>query len=216
MRLERRVSSNLDELVEAIAPVEGVVAVILFGSYARGEYDESSDYDLLVIFKDSQTMWKHRRELYEKVGRLRLFVQILTRSQEELATRTEPTFLANIMRDGQALYSRFPFTYKTGEALAERMILITYKLRGLPHREKLKLAYRLFGKGKKKAKATGVLAATEGRHLSPGCLLIPTDRAQQIIQVLNEFGVKHQELPIATLEPKGLIPLSGPLHAKTS
>ncbi len=195
----------MNSLVGAIAPVEGVLAIILFGSYARGEADESSDYDLLVIFKDSQTMWKHRREIFTKVGRLGLFVQILTRTREELSTKTEPTFLASIMRDGQMLYSRFPFTFRAVETLQEEMTLITYTLKGLTHREKLRLAYRLFGKTREEV--SGLLGSAGGRHLSPGCIIVPTDEATKIIQVFEEAGVKIQKLPIVSVEPKDLIPL---------
>ncbi len=207
MRLEPRVSSDLNSLIGAIAPVEGVLAVILFGSYARGEYDESSDYDLLAVFRDSETMWKHRKEIFTKVGRLGLFVQILTRTRDELANETEPTFLASIMRDGQILYSRFPFTFRAAETLPQEMSLITYTLKGLTHREKLRLAYRLFGKIRKEEEASGLLGSAGGRHLSPGCIIVPTDEAKKIIQVFEEAGVRIQKLPILSVEPKDLIPL---------
>lgn len=70
MQLRSEVESDLDSLVKAIADVEGVVAVILFGSRARGDYDEYSDYDLLVIFEDDEVMWRNRRKLFENVGKL--------------------------------------------------------------------------------------------------------------------------------------------------
>ena len=73
--------SDLDKLVQAITSVEGVVAVILFGSRARGDYNEYSDYDLLVVFEHDETMWKNRRKLYQNIGKLGLFTQVLTRSK---------------------------------------------------------------------------------------------------------------------------------------
>ena len=33
---------------------QGVVGIVLFGSQARGDYDEFSDYDLLVLFENKQ------------------------------------------------------------------------------------------------------------------------------------------------------------------
>jgi predicted nucleotidyltransferase len=61
-----------------IASTEGVVAIILFGSRAKGSHDEYSDYDLLVIFENDRVMWQNRRILYESVDRLGLFTQVLT------------------------------------------------------------------------------------------------------------------------------------------
>ena len=62
-----------DRLVQAITRTEGIVAIILFGNRARGDCDVHSDYDLLVVFKDDETMWRNRRELYQNVGKLGLF-----------------------------------------------------------------------------------------------------------------------------------------------
>ena len=63
MKLESEMESKLDKLVQAISSVKGVVAIILFGSRARGDYDKYSDYDILVVFRDDEVMWKNRRRL---------------------------------------------------------------------------------------------------------------------------------------------------------
>jgi predicted nucleotidyltransferase len=72
MRLRDEPEFDLDRLVGATAAVKGVVAVILFGSRAKGDYDEYSDYDLLVIFESDEVMWKNRRKLYEKYRKAEL------------------------------------------------------------------------------------------------------------------------------------------------
>ena len=43
---------NLDRLLDAIVPAMAAEAVYLFGSRARGDAHEDSDYDLLVIVPD--------------------------------------------------------------------------------------------------------------------------------------------------------------------
>ena len=73
MKSKNELKSDLDRLTKAITSVEGVVAVILFGSRARGDYDEYSDYDVLVVFQSDEVMWRNRRKLYENVGKLGLF-----------------------------------------------------------------------------------------------------------------------------------------------
>lgn len=50
MQLRSEQKSDLSNLIKAITDVEGVIAVILFGSRAKGDPDEYSDYDLLVVF----------------------------------------------------------------------------------------------------------------------------------------------------------------------
>ena len=84
MNLKKKLELDLDRIVNALTSVDGVIAIILFGSRTMGEYNEYSDYDLLVIFKDDEVMWRNRRKLYENIGRLGLFTQVLTRSLREL------------------------------------------------------------------------------------------------------------------------------------
>ncbi|MEM2940142.1 MAG: nucleotidyltransferase domain-containing protein [Thermoproteota archaeon] len=36
--------------------IREVITIILFGSFARGDYDEYSDYDLLVVFRNKESM----------------------------------------------------------------------------------------------------------------------------------------------------------------
>jgi len=146
VKLRNELQSDLDRLTKAIVSVEGVVAVILFGSRARGDYDEYSDYDVLVVFQSDEVMWRNRRKLYENVGRLGLFTQVLTRSIKELTEKTEPTFLQNVLQQGNLLYLRYPFK---APALAQNltpMAIVRYSLRNLTQEQKMKIIYRLFGK----------------------------------------------------------------------
>ncbi len=46
------VGENLQRLLDRIVPALEPEAVYLFGSWARGDFDEDSDYDLLVIVPD--------------------------------------------------------------------------------------------------------------------------------------------------------------------
>jgi predicted nucleotidyltransferase len=130
MRLRGELEFDLDRLVGAITAVKGVVAIILFGSRANGDYDEYSDYDLLVIFESDEVMWKNRRKLYENIGKLNLFTQVLTRSVREFNEKTEPTFRQNVLQHGVLVYLRHPFT---APALAQNLkpaTIVSYSLKG--------------------------------------------------------------------------------------
>jgi predicted nucleotidyltransferase len=98
--------SSRDELallVDAISPLEGVLAIILFGSRARGTGDEYSDYDLLVIFRDKSSMWGAWKELFRRVGELRLHAHVIPKSLDEFLG-TEPTLLSEIRSHGRVLF----------------------------------------------------------------------------------------------------------------
>ena len=196
MQLRGEVKSDLSNLVKAIAYVEGVVAVILFGSRARGDYDEYSDYDLLVIFEEEEVMWRNRRKLFENVGRLRLFTQVLTRSIEEFTEKTEPTFRQNVLEHGILLYLRYPFQAPAYCENLKPMAIVSYSMKGLPQTEKMKVVYRLFGKKVKGQSVCGVVEEKGGVRLGDGCFMIPTEGLEAITQMMSECGVQFKVLRI--------------------
>jgi predicted nucleotidyltransferase len=188
----------LDRLTKAITSVEGVVAVILFGSRARGDYDEYSDYDVLVVFQDDEVMWRNRRKLYENVGKLGLFTQVLTRSIKELTEKTEPTFLQNVLQQGILLYLHYPFR---APALAQNltpMAIVRYSLKNLTQERKMKIIYRLFGKKTKKYTSKGIVEKSGGIKLGDGCFMIPMENLKNVIEVLNQHNVQFKVLTTFT------------------
>jgi len=201
MKMIGKLESDLDRLVEAISTIEGVVAIILFGSRARGDYDEYSDYDLLVVFQNDGVMWKNRRKLYENVGKLGLFTQVLTRSVEELAEKTEPTFLQNVLAQGVLLYLRYPFRAPALLQSLTPMTIVSYSLNGLDHNEKMKAIYRLFGKKAKNHSSKGMVEQGGGKKLGDGCFVIPTENLTAITKVLDHFNVQFKAIPIYASQP---------------
>lgn len=186
MKLKSEPESNLSKLVEAIVHIEGVVAIILFGSRARGNYDEYSDYDLLVIFQDEDTMWKNRRALFENIGKLGLFTQVLTRSIREFMEITEPTFRQNILEQGILLYLRYPFKAPAFSQNLRQMAIVKYKLEKLPQNEKMRLIYHLFGKQAKK----GIVQQGGGIKLGNGCFMIPTENLENVTKILKQYNIQ--------------------------
>jgi len=186
MKLKSEQNSELGRLVQVITKTEGIVAIILFGSRARGDYDEYSDYDLLVVFEDDETMWRNRSELYRNVGNLGLFTQVLTRSVKELKEKTEPTFLQNVLQQGTILYLRYPFK---APALAQNLIpmtVVSYSLAQVPQNQKMKVNYSLFGKQNRK----GIVYERGGTKLGDRCFMMPAENLQEATTILKEFGVQ--------------------------
>jgi len=193
MQLRSEAKSNLNNLIKAIADIKGVVAVILFGSRARGDYDEYSDYDLLVIFEDEEIMWRNRRKLFENVGKLGLFTQVLIRSIKEFA-KTEPTFRQNVIEQGKILYLRYPFQAPAFCENLRPMAIVSYSMKGLPQTEKMKVIYQLFGKKAKEQSVCGIVEENNGIKLGDGCFMIPTEHLKAITQIMNAYGIKFRIL----------------------
>lgn len=152
---------NLDlpnELVIRLARIPTLQALVLFGSYARGEADRRSDIDLLLIFDKRSDIKKSEKDLLNMLDEFRELPLVFSkRSQDEISE--DPSFFYNVFREGYVLYKR-PGTELLSAAIAEekQTILYSYSLGALAHKQKLRLNAALFTRTiKKKYRYVGIL-----------------------------------------------------------
>ena len=92
-------------IVERFQPEQ----VILFGSCARGEEDENSDLDLMVVLRPGQEPARQGNPIRRAIAeRFVLPVDLLIRSHEAFATyRPNPnSMLSRMLQDSEVLYDR--------------------------------------------------------------------------------------------------------------
>lgn len=187
MNLKEKLEYDLNNLVKCISSIDDVIAIILFGSIAKGEYDEYSDYDLLVILKDKESLWKRWNELFKKVGELNLLIHCIPKSLDEFLN-SEPIFLTEILKNGKLLYSKYPFQAYMKPINLKHMKLIIYNLSKLNQKDKMKIIYKLHGKGNSKNR--GIINKVNGIKLNDGCILIPEENSKDIIDILKKYGAE--------------------------
>ncbi|MEK7395644.1 MAG: nucleotidyltransferase domain-containing protein [Candidatus Poribacteria bacterium] len=107
MRRKRKIDSNLELFKERLQKKlgENLIRIILFGSRARGDNDEYSDYDCLVIVKENNKSIKEAvldieaDILYEKD----VVFSAFSYTEDELALRKYMPFIINVNKEGIAL-----------------------------------------------------------------------------------------------------------------
>jgi len=168
-------------------------AVVLFGSFARGDYRADSDIDFLVIVDSDRILPLHRR-----------LAQILTdlrpkRDVTALPTNLkdlDPAFLRNVFRDGILLDGSLLLTAE-GLALRPRA-LIGYSLAHLPLGRKVRVSRRVhgysFGRGKGPRRKTYRYPGLVQRHgataLTPSLLLVDSGEAGRVAAELRSLGAQ--------------------------
>jgi len=190
MKLKERHILDLSEIVNAVSKTQGVIGILLFGSLARGDYDEYSDYDLLVLFENKTLMWHSWDELFQAVSRLGLNLHLIPETLEELKAANS-VFINQLSRHGKVLFARLPLEVFLQPVKLEPFCLIIYGMSGLTYREKMKVIYLLYRKG-----GVGTLAKIGGIKLSDGCVLVPNSVGDEIIAMLSSLGVEAKKLEI--------------------
>jgi len=189
MKSQKELAFDLSRLVDAITKVDGVLGIILFGSAARGDLDEYSDYDLLVLFRDEKSLWSQWNTLYERVGELRLLIHVIPKTLQEFREATEPTFLESVLKDGKILYVKYPLEAPVQILGLKPVSLIAFSMTSLSQSEKMALTYQLYGK---KGKASAILSVYGGQKIGPGCILVPAEHETKILEVLREYKVRWE------------------------
>jgi len=99
---ENEIQSITEQLIEKYGPEK----IILFGSVARGEYDQANDLDFLIIKQDVPLYGIDRmRELDELIDRNVAADMLVYRPDEfEDRVRLGDPFIKAILREGRVLY----------------------------------------------------------------------------------------------------------------
>jgi predicted nucleotidyltransferase len=180
--------AQIKELAEALSQVQGVLAVILFGSYARGEQNEGSDVDLLILFEDKKNLEKGREALFEITSKRNLFVSMVALTVDELRTST---LLSPILRDGKVLFARQPFDLQS-LANFKPHVIITYSAKSMSQRDKVKFVQRLYGRKSGKYSYGGLLERVKGYKIGRNCFMVPLDSAKEAMSFLDKHRVYYE------------------------
>jgi predicted nucleotidyltransferase len=108
MREEKTLDEVLEEITRRIRAVSDPERIILFGSYARGDFTPHSDLDLLVIKDEVDSIHAEAGRIYKALADLALPVDVVVMRKAYVERYGElvGTVACPALREGKVLYAR--------------------------------------------------------------------------------------------------------------
>lgn len=193
-----RLRQALDAITAAVRTEPDVLALVMFGSYARAHHGRRSDLDLLVLFPgralpDRSPVAARIRRLIgeaEAAHRLPIHLAPLLAAIEDRATLTNE-LMYEIWRDGIVLHARSSaLALLRPEGLAPWAIF-RYSARGSAS-DRVRLSRKLHGLNRSR----GGVIRPPGLTLARGAVLVPVAHEQEVRAALDEVGATYDHIPV--------------------
>jgi len=185
--LQSQVYEEIERVADGMKSLEGVTGVILFGSYSRGDFDEGSDVDLLLVFKDKTKLNRGLNEVYKITAKSDLPFQAVGLTLEELMSSP---LLEAVLRDGRVCYAKTDVK----NLLTTRhnpYALVTYSTANMNPKERVNFAQRLEGRGKGKYRYDGLVQELSGYKVGRGVVMVPLEKLKILTKCLEEKEVDY-------------------------
>lgn len=178
---------SIERLADQLEKIEGVIGVILFGSYSRGDYEEGSDVDLLVVFKDKESLIGGQNQIYQVTAQTDMLVQAIALTLDELRTST---LLDSILREGKTYYATEEVTQLL-TPIHRPYALVTYSSSKMDAKQRVVFTQELEGRGRGKYRYEGFLQKMGGYKVGRGVIMVPLENLARVSQHLEDRGVEY-------------------------
>jgi predicted nucleotidyltransferase len=185
-----------NKIIKSLSAIEDVKAVVLYGSFARGETTSRSDIDLLILTTEKNTYKEIEDKIIELETEIGRNIQPTIRTVTELQ-KTDTGLLQNIFQEGKVLYLKEAADIPSAILLQQRPYFIyTFQISNLTQKDKARFNRQFYEQTKENYKYKGLLQELSGQRLSAGCVLVPHSEQQKIEKFFKKFKVKFEQLKV--------------------
>lgn len=188
------VMEDLSTFVGRATALPGLVAVILYGSYGRGDFGGKSDVDLYVLFDKASNAESGEEAITKTVVDIRSFMKPIVDSVERME-ETEPSLLQNIFAEGKVLYWKGVAHQLRASSLLDLApwLVFTYELSRMDPAKKSRIAYALYGK---REGGRGLVRQLLGRKLGRGAFMIPESAEDRIVSFFRRERIEFEKFRV--------------------
>lgn len=186
----------LKRITKELSKIDDLRAIIIYGSFARGDDTSRSDIDLFILTTAKKTQKKIQDKVIELESETGRSIQPTIRTITELQI-TDTGLLQNIFQEGKVLYLKEPAEIPSSLLLKQEPYLIySFQISSLSQKEKVKFNRQLYEQKRKEYQYKGLLNEIGGKKLSPGCVIVPYMQKEKIEKFFKRFKVKFEQLKV--------------------
>jgi len=184
----------LKKIVKSLSPVEDLKAIILYGSFARGDFGPKSDIDLFFLTAKPGTRLKIQDSI---IGlELERDIQPTIRTLDELK-KTDTGLLQNVFQEGKIIFLREAMDIDVRLLLKQKpYILYTFSLDNLDQKRKAKFNRELYSRKSEKYSYSGLLQDLGGRKLASGCIMVSLDKKREVEKFFKKYKISPEAINI--------------------
>ncbi len=178
---------------KGLEPIPEINAVVLFGSYARGDYSlRHSDVDLMVFLdkeqKDLMLEEKIRRKVIEAGFGKELSPHVVF--QYKTVEEDDKSLLVTIAREGKVLFARRTIIISQNQAGLTAYILVRFDTTGCAPVVKNRLQRFLYGYLVKGKRYRGIVDEQKVLSAGKSAIMVPEELYKKVLHLAQRIGVK--------------------------
>lgn len=185
--MQSQVYKKIEHVANKIKEIEGTISIVLFGSFSRGNYDEGSDIDLLVVFRDKKDLDRGLSEIYKTTAKTDLFFQVIGLTLDEL--KNSP-LLETALREGKIYYTKQDVK-KLLTPTHKPYALVTYTTANLNAKERVIFTQKLEGRRKGKYRYDGLIHKIGGYKVGRGVVMVPLESLKTLTEHLEKKEINY-------------------------
>lgn len=183
-------------IVKQLSVIRDIKGMIVYGSFARGDYGPKSDIDLFIITAKTEIREQIQDKVVELESKIGRGIQPTIRTEKELK-RTDTGLLQNVFQEGKIIYLSEPLDIFVSSLLKQKpYVIYTFQLNNLSQKDKARFNRELYERTHEKYAYKGFLQEIGGEKVSSGCVMIPYNKRKRIEKFFNKFKVKYEIMKI--------------------
>ena len=180
------------QISRELSLIRDIKFVILYGSFARGDFGPKSDIDLFIMTSKRDTMEEVHNAIIGIEGKIGKNIQPTIRTEAEFE-KTDSGLIQNLIREGKILFLRDFYEIAAVTLLKQRpFIIYSFRINSLSQRNKAKFNREFYSRTKTKYEYKGLLKKLGGEKLASGCVIIPFGKKNGMEKIFKKYEIKYE------------------------